>query len=54
MIKILAVLLAALVWWLGVHMVFEIGVAATLMAVIAVAGRVMETGMRCVPKVRTA
>jgi hypothetical protein len=48
-IKILAVILAALMV-LGVHLVFEIGCAATVIAAFAVAGRVMETGMRCVPR----
>lgn len=54
MIKILAVVLAALSVVLGVHLVLELAVTGTLVGVFAVAARAMEYGVRCVPRARAA
>lgn len=48
--KVLAVVVALLAVLLGVHMVFEMGVAAVMVAAFAVGSRVMETGCGIVPR----
>lgn len=50
MIRILAVVLAALTVVLGVHLVFAIVLGATAVALFAVGGKVLETGWRCTPR----
>lgn len=50
MIKILLAVVAALTVLLGVHMMFELVAAATLIGVFAVAAKVLETGMHYRPR----
>lgn len=50
MIRILAVVLTALTVVLGIHVVFALACAVTAVAVLVVASRAMEYGVRCVPR----
>ena len=50
MTKILAAVLAALTMLLGVHLMFAMVLTVAVVAAFAVGGRVMETGIRCVPR----
>ena len=49
-VKILAAVLVPLTVLLGVHLMFAVVLAVTAVAAFAVGGRVMETGIRCVPQ----